>query len=153
RRRDADAARLQAQQARDAARRALYGQQVARAFFEWQTCNILEAKRLLEAARTERPGWEWAYVRGLCHSDLLSLGPHADTGAGVAYSPDAGVLAAATGAWSGRNPGEIRLWDAESGRLLRTMGGGRHAPFMDLAFSPDGRQLATAGVPFRSGLP
>jgi len=62
------------------------------------------------------------------------------TGDGIlslAYSPNGKILAS-----GGRND-PVRLWDAESGELLRRL----NEPFVwALAFSPDGKYLATAGA-------
>lgn len=152
RRIEAEQARVTAQRARDEARRALYYQEVGRAYHEWEASNLALAERLLDSAGHKQKGWEWSFVRGLCRSDLLTLPGHPDAVAAVSYSPDGAVLASATGTWGGLRAGEIRTWDARTGRLLRTFGGAI-APVHDLAFRPDGRQLATASVAFSSGLP
>jgi WD40 repeat protein len=57
----------------------------------------------------------------------------------VAFSPDGKQVAAATAGGKGLN--EVRLWEAGTGKLLRTIPQGRGA----IAFSPDGKLLATAG--------
>jgi WD40 repeat protein len=56
----------------------------------------------------------------------------------VAFAPDGKTLA------SGCKDRTIKLWDARTGKLLRTLTG--HTGRVEsLAFSPDGRLLATAG--------
>jgi WD40 repeat protein/serine/threonine protein kinase len=57
----------------------------------------------------------------------------------VEFSPD-GRLAASAGDVGNL----VKIWDAESGKELRTLVGGRSATFA-LAFSPDGNALAAAG--------
>ncbi len=152
RRREAELAGLAAQEARDEARATLYFQQVGRALLEWRTNNQEQAERLLRLTEGhDRAGWEWGYVRGLCASDLLTLGGHGDQVSCVAFSPDGRWLASATGAWHGTRPAEVKLWDAATGQLLRTFDG-TVAPIRGLAFSPDGRRLATASYTFRSGI-
>ena len=61
----------------------------------------------------------------------------------VAYSPDGRWLASAA-AMSYRpvEPGEVMLWDAETGREIRTFAG-HTAGVLGVAFSPDGRWLAS----------
>jgi WD40 repeat protein len=58
-------------------------------------------------------------------------------GMALAWSPDGKILAAARAA--------ISLWDVESGKIIRTLEG--HRDFVRaLAFSPEGRRLASAGM-------
>ena len=56
----------------------------------------------------------------------------------VAYSPDGKTLA------SGCKDTFLKLWDARTGKLLRTLTG--HTGRVEsLAFSPDGKTVATGG--------
>lgn len=93
--------------------------------------------------------WEAETGRLLLTIPLKSSGSGNDRP--VAFSPD-GKLLACGGQISplGQLAGEVKLWDAETGRELRTLADKASA----IAFSPDGKTLA-AGVysPTRAGTP
>jgi WD40 repeat protein len=64
----------------------------------------------------------------------------------VAFSPDGRLLASAAGDWDlgDAASGEVRLWDARTGRGLETLKENGQLVFA-VAFSPDGKTLASAG--------
>jgi WD40 repeat protein/tRNA A-37 threonylcarbamoyl transferase component Bud32 len=97
-----------------------------------------------------RPGavkvWEAATGR-LRHN----LAGHAGLVSDVAFSPDSKLIASASrvidimgdfraAAGTSTPTGDVKLWDADDGKLVRTIPGG----LASVAFSPDGRRLATA---------
>jgi hypothetical protein len=57
---------------------------------------------------------------------------------GVAFSPDGRLLASAA------DDGRVRLWEVETGTLVRTLTG--HIGGYGVAFSPNGKLLASAGM-------
>jgi WD40 repeat protein len=66
---------------------------------------------------------------------------------GVAFSPDGKLLAAAVGNYlpaKGGVNGEVRVWDATTGQLVCNLRG-HSACVFGVAFSPDGKRLASAG--------
>ena len=153
----ADQERQQALVARDAAETNLYFSRISQARLEWRPNNNIDGVRaLLDACRPrpgerDRRGWEWSYLNSLLHADLQTLrsqSPGSVTA--VAYSPDGRVLASAVGDYysggrgGSRVPNAIILWDAVTGEQQAVLPG--HTRLIDgLAFSPDGRRLATVG--------
>jgi WD40 repeat protein len=138
---------------REQAEIALYESRIALAEREWLANNVARAEYLLDRCRPEegqpdRRGWEWHYLRRLCHADLLTFQAHSIHVRGIAFSPDGRHLVTAAGlpdySRKGEAHGEVVLWDAASGRRLRAFEGFRGQVF-SVAYSPDGRRLLGLG--------
>jgi eukaryotic-like serine/threonine-protein kinase len=99
------------------------------------------ALKLLDTWKTHRPDlrdWEWYYLKGLCHQEILTI--HADEGElwSVSWSPDGKSLA------SGSESGAVKLWDAATGQAIASLAGHVGA-VRSVAWSPGGKSLASAG--------
>jgi hypothetical protein len=82
-------------------------------------------------------GWEWYYLKSLCHRELATLGGHTADVLTVAWSPD-GQRLASGGDFT------VRVWDAATHEKLKTLKG--HTDFIySVAWSPDGIQIASTG--------
>jgi WD40 repeat protein len=68
---------------------------------------------------------------------------------GVSFSPDGKRLAAATGYYSSREPGEVRVWDKTDGRELFLFKGHTDCVW-SVSFSLDGRRLVSASGAYSS---
>lgn len=115
-----------------------YLHRIALAHREWENAEIAHAEELLADCPPDKRGWEWRYVKRLCHADLRTLTGREGEIHHVTFSPDGRRLASAGG------QGEIRIWDTDRGRTIFTCGAHRGA-VSRLAFSPDGRCLLSAG--------
>jgi WD40 repeat protein len=89
-----------------------------------------------QAGRTDRSG-DPLPARALARIGTLRLRPGNFVGA-VTFSPDGKLLA--SGVWA---PG-LQLWDVASGKEIRRLAGHR-SPTTCVAWSPDGRTLASTG--------
>jgi WD40 repeat protein/serine/threonine protein kinase len=133
---------------RQRAEQGLYFHRVVLAEQEWSHGNVGRAEQLLDECLVGRRGWEWGYLKRLCHTDLLALDGGDGFVYGVAYSRDGSRLAAACGGVDGKS-GTVRVWDARSGREERTLRAPLGTAF-GVAFSPDGKHLAASSGDIRS---
>ena len=136
---------------RKQARTSLYFSRVAQSQLQWRLNDFHGARQSLEKwtpgdGEEDERGWEWHYLQGLFHNDLIKLPhDHAGLGGGVAYNRQGTRIATViSGQLADEDPlpGEVRIWDARTGELLETWTGpsGLHR----IAFHPDGNKLALA---------
>jgi WD40 repeat protein/serine/threonine protein kinase/tetratricopeptide (TPR) repeat protein len=150
----ADAARLaastasdEAAAARDQVKQDLYYAEMNRA---GQTVEVASgvAHKLLAHWRPsgnepDRRGWEWYYLDGLVHQELLTLHRHTGIVGAVSWSPDGRLLASAS---EDGTDGTVMVWNAATGREVFTLRGRKRDWISSLAWSPDSRLLASVRV-------
>jgi WD40 repeat protein/serine/threonine protein kinase len=139
---EARARNAQAESDRKAAQltREDYRYRVGLALREWEANNVTFAEQLLDGCDPKLRGWEWHYLKRLCHLELRLL--QGVGGQGLAYSPDGTRLIVTN------TNGRARLWDVDSGRSIwdRTIPTAGQNPLFapNAAFSPDGKHVALA---------
>ena len=67
-------------------------------YSEWEANNIALTERLLEECPPGRRGWEWSFVRRLCHLDEWT-DRNAELVQALAVSPDGDTVASGGGRW------------------------------------------------------
>jgi WD40 repeat protein len=138
----AQVALAESTEARKQAEHYKYFHHIALAQAEWRASNLARAESLLEDCAPDQRQWEWRYLKRLCHADLLTLqGLQGRTALlrGLAFSPD-GIWLVSDGV-----DRTVRVWDATTGRLLKTLEGHTRR-VLAVTLSPDGTRLATASA-------
>jgi WD40 repeat protein len=122
----------------------LYVHRVSLAQREAQT-DIAAADRLLDECDASSRGWEWNYVRRLCHLESNTFRAHTRPVNAVAFSPDGRFVISGAGA---RNydaveghEAELVIWDATNGRIERRLAGLKGAIY-SVAINRDGTRVA-----------
>jgi eukaryotic-like serine/threonine-protein kinase len=130
----------------DRERRTQYLHRVRLAYMSWQEANLVQAEAFLEACRPkpgqkDLRGWEWRYLKRLCHPELLFVRTDGNSSASaLAFSPDGRLFAAV------QRDQTVIVREVASGKVLFALPGmspGRRPD--QLSFSPDGRFLVFAG--------
>ena len=102
--------------------------------------GLARVAELLSHWQTGQPdlrGWEWYYLHGLCHQDLLTISVSSRGVSSVAWSPD-GTRLATQSDWTGP-----KLWDAVTGKEAGVLSRGNNCLVHAVAWSPDGTLLAS----------
>jgi WD40 repeat protein/tRNA A-37 threonylcarbamoyl transferase component Bud32/tetratricopeptide (TPR) repeat protein len=120
-------------------RHTLYAAHTHLAYQAWLDGHTGRVLELLDGpgCPTDLRGWEWDYLRGLCHKDKWTFQAHDGRITCLAYSPDGRLLVSA--GYDRR----VCLWDLGRGKRLRTLRG--HKGWVgQVAFNSRGRLLASA---------
>jgi WD40 repeat protein/serine/threonine protein kinase len=117
-------ARLQEAKQRELAELHLYYSRIALAEREWYANNVARCEYILgqcvpSDGQPGHRGWEWYYLKRLCHADVDSIEAHQYPIFGLAFSPNGKYLASAAGEPGYHHDprtvrGELTLWNAET---------------------------------------
>jgi WD40 repeat protein len=98
-------------------------------------CIAPDGSRVVSCSRDETIRvWDWATA-----TELFRLQSPGGEPLGVSISRDGTHIAAVS------REAKLRIWDAKTGEMLRTIEHSHKVPGTTLAFSPDGKQIVTAG--------
>ncbi len=89
---------------------------------------------------TSHPTWQLERTIGAVDSTVALV----DRVTALDFSPDGTLLA--TGGGVPSRSGEVKLWNIETGELVRTIADSHSDTVLGAAFSPDGKYLATCGA-------
>jgi WD40 repeat protein len=155
---EAESARREAEASENKAEWRLYAANIASAQRELEIDNFRLVDHYMKQCRPDFRGWEHDYLYTLAypHPQTTSF-VLASPALSLTFSPDGKLLAGALLLPKGERDasGTVRLWDTSSGREIRSFEfhKGRDLVAVTLAFSPDGKRLATATFPSGFGAP
>jgi WD40 repeat protein len=143
------AARSQLEEVLRDERHTSYAQRLGLAHGDWRANDVGRAEEVLLSCPEEFRHWEWRYLRRLCHADRLTLRGHPGVIHGVTFSPDGKHLASCSACNSSEGmrahePGDVRIWEASSGQLVKSFPSRSLWVVRGLDYSPDGSRLALA---------
>ena len=126
-RQDAELAQLNLLQAQQLAQRIAYARTISLAQQEWANANIMQCEDLLDGTRSDLRGWEWDYLKHLCHTEKITLRGLRSMPNRFAFHKDGKHLAGFV-----FDEGRVVVWDLETGQIVA-----QH-PYSAWAISRDG---------------
>src|SRR5579864_243843 len=122
---------------------AKYRQNIQLADRELASDNVGRAQELLDGCPLVLRGWEWNYLKRRHYREPVTFRGHSDWVSGVAFSPDG--KRAVSGSALFPILGEIAVWDTATGKTIRTLLPPHFGPVSGVAYSNDGKTIASAG--------
>jgi WD40 repeat protein/serine/threonine protein kinase len=118
-------------------RQVAYSLQIAGAFSEYRGNNVAWAEHLLDQCEPDLRGWEWNYLKRICHGpEPIRLPTAVNLSArSGAFSPDAELVALVC-------PDGVRVFDVATGKEKVHCRMPQLSRIALLAFSPNGKYLA-----------
>jgi WD40 repeat protein/tRNA A-37 threonylcarbamoyl transferase component Bud32 len=126
-RQEAELAQSNLAEAREMAQRISYARTISLAAREWQSANIMQCEDLLDGTRSDLRGWEWDYLKHLCHTEKITLRGLRSMPNRFAFHKDGKHLAGFV-----FNEERVLVWNLESGQIVA-----QH-PFTGWGISRDG---------------
>src|SRR5262249_1710266 len=141
--------------------RNLYLSQMGQAHLAWKDGQVGRVLDLLDAQEPQRTGghdfrgFEWDYLRRLCQAGHTVLMRQQQSLVALAYSPDGKIVASISstlrpdgtikGSISEPVRSDLKLWDAATGKELRSLEFFCPPLHGSIAFSPDSMRIAAFG--------
>ncbi len=149
---EAKAAAERADKQRTRAELLLYASQIQSAQRAWEAGELGVAQEHLEACRWDYRGWEHRYLYTLLNRNQVTLRGHTNWVNSVAISSDGTRIVSGGGnPFDSGKPGEVKVWDAATGKEIRTLKGHNEA-VSSVAISSDGRRIVSgSGDSFTPG--
>src|SRR4029434_1496056 len=90
---------------------------------EWEANNLPAAEKLLDECPSEFRQWEWNYLKGLCHSELLTLSGFVKIFPNLAHDHGVESVAFESDRIAALSvDGVFKMWDAATGVELPALG-------------------------------
>lgn len=113
---------------------------IALADAKYREGNILNARHLLRSSPADLRNWEWHRLNYIVDESLFTFGPGDYA---IAFSPDGKWIASQDSRKWSCNPTHIKIWDATTGKEIRTLRGEHGALVVSLAFTSDGKRIVS----------